>query len=103
MGTRHLTVVIHQKRIKTAQYGQWDGYPDGQGRRIVTFLKKANIERFKLQLQKVQFLNDEDEKNVRDYIMRIGSQNGMLNGRQNRLYKARYPTLHRDTGAKIIA
>jgi hypothetical protein len=38
MGTRHLIKVIYNKETKVAQYGQWDGYPDGQGLTILNFL-----------------------------------------------------------------
>lgn len=31
MGTRHLIKVKYKGEIKVSQYGQWDGYPDGQG------------------------------------------------------------------------
>jgi hypothetical protein len=32
MGTRNLTIVIADKKIKVAQYGQWDGYIEGNGK-----------------------------------------------------------------------
>lgn len=31
MGTRHLICVYYKRRFAIAQYGQWDGYPGGQG------------------------------------------------------------------------
>ena len=32
MGTRNLTKVINEQgEVVVAQYGQWDGYPSGQG------------------------------------------------------------------------
>ena len=38
MGTRHLIIVKNEGEVKVAQYGQWDGYPDGVGTDIVNFL-----------------------------------------------------------------
>jgi len=38
MGTRNLTMVISDGKTKIAQYGQWDGYPSGQGADILAFL-----------------------------------------------------------------
>ena len=30
MGTRHLICVVSDNQYRIAQYGQWDGYPEGQ-------------------------------------------------------------------------
>lgn len=38
MGTRNLTAVYLDGQYKVAQYGQWDGYPEGQGITVLTFL-----------------------------------------------------------------
>lgn len=39
MGTRNLTAVYLDGQYKVAQYGQWDGYPEGQGITVLTFLR----------------------------------------------------------------
>ncbi|MHC5949058.1 hypothetical protein ACVXZ3_04645 [Providencia hangzhouensis] len=39
MGTRHLICVAKDGDYKVAQYGQWDGYPSGQGLTLLTFLR----------------------------------------------------------------
>ena len=39
MGTRHLICVVKDNEYKLAQYGQWDGYPEGQGVNILRFLR----------------------------------------------------------------
>lgn len=42
MGTRHLIAVYQNGVHKIAQYGQWDGYPAGQGRTVLEFLNDAS-------------------------------------------------------------
>lgn len=39
MGTRNLSLCKKNGQIKIAQYGQWDGYPSGQGATILKFCK----------------------------------------------------------------
>ena len=39
MGTRHLVCVVAGGEVKVAQYGQWDGYPSGQGRSVLDFVR----------------------------------------------------------------
>ena len=58
MGTRNLTVVKYKDEYKIAQYGQWDGYPNGQGVTILSFLlKEGNIEKLKKALERVRFID----------------------------------------------
>ena len=60
MGTRNLTMVISDKKIKVAQYGQWDGYPSGVGLGLLNLLSdKELFEKFKANLSKVRFVDDE--------------------------------------------
>lgn len=62
MGTRNLTMVQLNNEIKVAQYGQWDGEPDGQGVTVLEFCSnKANLEKLKERLSHVSFLEDETE------------------------------------------
>lgn len=45
MGARNLTAVYLDGQYKVAQYGQWDGYPEGQGITVLTFLRdKMDLE-----------------------------------------------------------
>ena len=70
MGTRHLIKVKYKGETKVSQYGQWDGYPDGQGLDILKFLRnKIKVEELKDKLSKVRFLDKEgkDKKFVEDF------------------------------------
>ena len=71
MGTRNLTMVINQEgTTKVAQYGQWDGYPSGQGITILNFLSKdGNQELLQKTLSKVRFLDSEgvDKEFIESY------------------------------------
>jgi hypothetical protein len=44
MGTRNLTMVISKGEYKIAQYGQWDGYPSGQGSVVLNFLMNLDVD-----------------------------------------------------------
>lgn len=58
MGTRNLTAVMIDGEYKVAQYGQWDGYPDGQGMTALMFLSTPGmIDKLKANLGKVRFLD----------------------------------------------
>ncbi len=45
-GTRNLTCVVVGGEYKVAQYGQWDGYPSGQGLTALNFLRGMDREAF---------------------------------------------------------
>lgn len=88
MGTRNLTAVMVDGEYKIAQYGQWDGYPSGQGVTVLDFLKNTDLDLFKEACRGTRFLTDAelkeiDEKHGRDWINH-------------------YPQLSRDNGAKIL-
>jgi hypothetical protein len=45
MGTRNLVAVYLDGIHRIAQYGQWDGYPSGQGKTVLSFLRETLAER----------------------------------------------------------
>jgi len=60
MGTRNLTCVVSGGAYRVAQYGQWDGYPEGQGVKILNFLSaEGNIGKLKSAMTRVRFLDPE--------------------------------------------
>lgn len=67
MGTRNLTAVFFNGEYRVAQYGQWDGYPSGQGLTILNLLSdKSKLEKLKENLLKVRFVDDEKDKGFLD-------------------------------------
>ena len=90
MGTRNLTKVIDSNGVtKVAQYGQWDGYPSGQG---VTALYHAENHRLiESKLDKLHFLTDSEIENINSLLSASGQPVSEV-----------YPTLSRDTCADIL-
>jgi hypothetical protein len=102
MGTRNLTMVISGKKVKVAQYGQWDGYPSGQGITALNFLRNTTITDFKEKLERAKFIDDAKQAEIDAWLKSIGSKNGGLNLQQAEKYKKRYPFLSRDHGAGVL-
>ena len=65
MGTRNLTMVIDKRGdLKVAQYGQWDGYPEGWGVEILNFARdKEKMAKLEKELNNVKFFNKCDDIN----------------------------------------
>src|ERR1017187_4919357 len=62
MGTRHTICVYSSGELKLSQYGQWDGYPSGQGITILSFLRdKLDAEKFLNNLNKAYELKTDGE------------------------------------------
>lgn len=66
MGTRHLIAVQSGGEYKVAQYGQWDGYPSGQGVDILRFLKNVNRTTFCVEVSKLKFYTSEEYAELKD-------------------------------------
>lgn len=62
MGTRNLSLCKKDGKIIIAQYGQWDGYPSGQGATILKFCQnKENLQRLEQALPKIHLLEELSE------------------------------------------
>lgn len=90
MGRRNLTMVISNGQTKVAQYGQWDGYPTGQGSTALSFLHKVvsdgELAKFKDCVDSIKWLTEEQ-------VEQIDKDNNWVRN---------YPYLSRDAGADIL-
>jgi len=86
MGTRHHQKVINKKgELKISQYGQWDGYPNGQGIDILDYLRRGNLDKYQKELDKINQITDEEAKVVD----------------ADPEWNVNYPYLSRDCGSQI--
>lgn len=101
MGTRHLICVVNGGDYRIAQYGQWDGYPEGQGVAILDFLKSPMAEQLKNNLGNCTWLtNDEHEKLWEEFG--VDSKQELIDYDVYQDFCSKHPELSRDTGAKIL-
>ena len=63
MGTRHLVAVIHKDEYKVAQYGQWDGYPSGQGDTVLDCFMGVGTTAIAAKLLGRSFLGCDNDQN----------------------------------------
>lgn len=90
MGTRNLTIVKHDNQLKVAQYGQWDGYPSGNGQRILDFLRNPDfdLQQFIEKIKQCEFVSQEKlEKMPQEKWVELCQKK---------------PQFSRDTGAGIL-
>lgn len=96
MGTRNLTAVYLDGEYKIAQYGQWDGYPDGQGKKVLGFARKlADPEtraKFEENLRACSWA-------TKEYIDKIDAE---IKAKKVKNWTLVYPELSRDTCAGIL-
>ena len=102
MGTRHLTCVVKDGEYKVAQYGQWDGYPSGQGITILNFLKMMDKSKFEEKLSKIRFGKEEE---LRQQWINCGANpdDQWVTMEISEKHSQCYPENSRDTGAEILS
>ncbi|AEO65721.1 8864f935-279e-4920-8fd5-1341344e408c [Thermothielavioides terrestris] len=110
MGTRHLICIFWKGKWYLAQYGQFDGYPEGQGVKIINFLSVArNVENLKAGLEHIYEPTSEEldaiweECEAWDANRRAQQQQPSSIFERN-MYGINqlYPSLARDTSAGIL-
>ena len=102
MGTRNLTKVIKDGNIVVAQYGQWDGYPSGQGTTAFYAIQKpGQMEALEANIGLLTYPSDEERQEMAKPFL-DGSSPGMMTIESGRSYGEMYPSLTRDTGADIL-
>lgn len=101
MGTRNLTVVYMDGQYRVAQYGQWDGYPEGAGITCLQFLRdKMDEQLFRKRLSELRFMsNDEINDLMRRYHR---DKDGFMTVEDSDRLRNERPALHRDTGVDIL-
>lgn len=96
MGTRNLTAVYIDGEYKIAQYGQWDGYPEGQGKTALDFARKlANKsfrESFSEKVRACRWITQSE----------IDEINAKVKSGEIADWTKTYPELWRDAGAEIL-
>jgi hypothetical protein len=102
MGTRNLTKVIDKDGItRVAQYGQWDGYPDGQGKSMLAFISEYKmLDKIELSLSKCRWI-DQDQidtlYNRYAHLTIFDELRKEVNG-----LAIAFPTISRDTCTDIL-
>lgn len=108
MGTRNLTAVYIDGQHKIAQYGQWDGYPEGQGVTVLAFIKKIisdnKLEEFKDKVRQLSFYQTDEQLNqtYANVGIFLKEDEPWINMEQADRHKKAYPELSRDTAADIL-
>lgn len=102
MGTRNLTAVMINGEYKVAQYGQWDGYPCGQGATVWSFLKnKRRRAALKRRLKDAAFITEEQIVQV-NRKLGVTQEGEWLTEEQANLFHTLCPLFSRDHGAEIL-
>lgn len=96
MGTRNLTIVHKNGEYKVAQYGQWDGYPEGLGATLLNFLKNVNMDSFRNAIDNVSFYTQEEIDEINKTI------DEMQRNIPNYNWQKYFPQLSREVGGDIL-
>ena len=102
MGTRHLIAICIDGKYPIAQYGQWDGYPEGQGVNVLQSLKGKSLAKLKAGASLAVAYTEDNLRQV--YIdLGIDPDSQWITMEDSHKVNKAHPQLNRSMGAKIIA
>lgn len=101
MGTRNLTCVVLNGEYRIAQYGQWDGYPSGQGATALEFLHSTSLVKFIERVKACRYATNEEIEQAYKAAGADGS--GFVSGAIVEKFQQHFPLINRDHGAEILA
>jgi hypothetical protein len=102
MGTRHLSMAYNKGgEVKVAQYGQWDGYPEGQGQEILKFLRSCDLKKLEKEIETTKFLTSSAIKKLWKECGANGSD--FVSGDVSDKFREKHPALSRDTGSEVFS
>lgn len=104
MGTRNLTCVVVDGEFKVRQYGQFDGYPQGQGITVLEFLRdKLNKSIF---LEKLKLAKPISTNTLRALWISSGADEWgdgwAVTDNVYEEFRKKWPQLHRETAAGVL-
>lgn len=101
MGTRHVTIVKLDGKVKVAQYGQWDGYLSGQGKHIADFIERSKLDIFKKRVEKLKPIS---AKEIKQKWTEAGADpnRDTVSFHVADAFRGRNPEFSRETGAVIL-
>jgi len=108
MGTRHLIMAVIDGQTKLAQYGQWDGYPTGQGKAILEFLNRLFEERMDIlinnfypNLRSTRFATDDE---IEQGYIAAGAKpdDSFISSEIVERFQQSFPAMNRDLGARVL-
>ncbi len=103
MGTRHIIKVVRNGKTWISQYGQWDGYPTGQGCAVLEFIRdKRYVEYLADEIDKgyIVPITEEQYNERMKRVMDLAKDDEMLDGMIEQMFVT--SVFSRDAGAKCL-
>ena len=105
MGTRNLTVVVKDEKVRVAQYGQWDGYPECTGLGILKILR-TDLHRLVNGLENCIEIDEVMYENAMKHVGEVSGspiEGEWMTMEQGEVFKDLYPELQRDAGFRVLS